>query len=102
MIRTEQAAEMADDLELLGNGSLSGDQFLAKYRSRPEDSVATTIWPYLTHFLSDADIRARDEDYRRMQEVELAKLISLLRAGASDADFCRIHFLGDSRATNAT
>jgi len=101
MIRTEQAAEIADDLELLSNGSLSEEQFHARYRSRSEDSVATTIWPYLAHFLSDTDIRARDEDYRRMQEAELAKLISLLRAGASDAELCRIHFLGDSGATNA-
>ena len=101
MTRTEQTGELADDLELLGDGSLSEDQFRAKYSSQPEDSVASIIWPYLAHFLSDADIRARDDDYRQMQETELAKLILLLRAGASDAELCRIHFLGYSGATNA-
>ncbi len=101
MTRIEQTGELADDLERLRIGGLSERGFRAKYRSQPEDSVASIIWPYLAHFLSDADIRARDDDYRKMQEAEFAKLISLLRAGASDAELCRIHFLGYSGATNA-
>jgi hypothetical protein len=101
MNRTQEAAELANDLELLGHGSVSEDEFRARYSSRQDATVATTVWPYLEHFLSDADIRARDEDYRTMQEAELAKLVSLLRADAPDSELCKVTFLGYSRPTNA-
>ena len=52
----------------------------------------------LQHFLADEDIRTRDEEYRRMQENEMRKLIRLLRTGADDATLRRITFLGAARA----
>jgi len=45
------------------------------------------------HYLADADIRARDERYRTMQEAALASLISALRSG-DIAAARRISFLG--------
>src|SRR5688572_21255379 len=91
-----EAAELADDLQLLREESISEGEFRAKYSARKDVTVVTTVWPYLEHFLSHADIRARDEEYRTMQKTELTKLVSLLRAGAPDAELRRIHFLGYS------
>ena len=100
MNRSQEAAEFADDLEVLREGRMSEDDFRAKHRESESVSVTTTVWPYLEHYLSDADIRARDEDYRTMQETELTKLISRLRAGAPDSELRQISFLGYSRDTN--
>lgn len=101
MNRIQEAAELADDLELLRRGSVSEEGFRAKYSARKDVTVASIVWPYLEHFLSDADLRARCEDYRTMQDTELAKLASLLRAAAPDSELRQIHFLGYSAATNA-
>jgi hypothetical protein len=51
----------------------------------------------LQHFLSDDDIRAKDADYREMQETEMRKLIALLRSGADRRVLSKIHFLGRSK-----
>lgn len=50
----------------------------------------------LQHFLADADIRAKDVEYRQMQETEMRKLIQLLRIGADGKALSKIHFLGTS------
>ena len=52
----------------------------------------------LQHFLADEGIRAKDQDYRRMQEEEMRKLIRLLLAGADDVTLRRITFLGAAGA----
>ena len=101
MNRSQEAAELADDLELIREGHMSEEMFRAKHRQSESVSIATTVWPYLEHYLSDADIRTRDEDYRAMQETELTKLISRLRAGEPDSELRQISFLGYSRDTNA-
>jgi hypothetical protein len=101
MSRTREAAGLADDLELLHQGSISEDTFRAKHDTPGGLTVTAVVWPYLEHFLCDGDIRATDAKYRTMQEYELAKLVALLRAGAPDSELCRIHFLGYSEVTNA-
>jgi hypothetical protein len=47
----------------------------------------------LLHYLADDDIRAKDEEYRRMQEDELRLMIRLLRDGADARRLSRIDFL---------
>jgi hypothetical protein len=55
----------------------------------------------LQHFLADEDIRARDNEYRQMQEAEMRKLIRLLRSGADCSLLSTVHFLGTSGGTRA-
>lgn len=50
----------------------------------------------LQHFLADDDIRAKDTEYRQMQEAEMRKLIRLLRSGAECSVLSSVHFLGTS------
>ena len=50
----------------------------------------------LFHFLSDADIRARDPAWRTMQESEMRKLMVLLRSEAPATKLGRISFLDAS------
>ncbi|OAI56784.1 hypothetical protein AYO49_03585 [Verrucomicrobiaceae bacterium SCGC AG-212-N21] len=100
MTRSEEADSLAQDLELLGSGTLSAEGFRARYKSS-QSAVATAVWPYVEHFLADDDIRARDDEYRTMQETELAKLVSLLRAGAPESELRQITFLGYSQSPNA-
>lgn len=48
----------------------------------------------LQHYLSDADIRAKDPEYRSMQESEMRRLIGLLRSETPISDLRLITFLG--------
>lgn len=50
----------------------------------------------LQHFLADEDIRAKDDEYRQMQEAEMRKLIRLLLSGADCRLLSAVHFLGRS------
>ena len=50
----------------------------------------------LQHFLADKDIRAKDNQYRQMQEDEMRKLIRLLRSGADCSLLSAVYFLGTS------
>jgi hypothetical protein len=52
----------------------------------------------LHHFLADQDIRAKDPEYRRMQENEMATLIRLLHEGASEGQLAKVSFLGVSES----
>lgn len=92
------------DLEKLLNGSLSNDDFRMKYYDGPNtvdlegDSQGKIpdMTDSLGHFVCDADIRARDLEYKAMQEKELRKLIHLLKTDAPRKELERITFLGDS------
>jgi hypothetical protein len=91
------ALELADDLEALLSERLTAAEFEAKYRAKYEGGVVAHsvldliagVW----HYLADADIRARDAEYREMQELEMQRLIRHLRAGRL-AEAQRITFLG--------
>jgi len=70
-----------------------------EFRERyPIQKTTIELEPVLVnveHYLADADIRARDERYRTMQDAEMARLISALRSGDLAAA-CQISFLGRS------
>ena len=90
-----QVTGLANDLESLAAGTVAEATFRDKYAAE-SPAVLRIIWPNLEHYLADADIRRRDPSYRAMQDAEMAKLVRLLRAGASDAELAKIHFLGRS------
>ena len=91
----EKRHRLADALE----GVLAGTVDLRALLKDPTAFDASLEYCYanLHHFLSDADIRARDSEYRAMQESEMRKLINLLRSDASPEKLKWITFLGKSR-----
>jgi hypothetical protein len=48
----------------------------------------------VSHFVSDSDVRERDEDYRAMQESTMRNLISALRQRAPRERLLTFSFLG--------
>lgn len=91
MANTEQLANM---LEAVLAGSLSLESVLADLTNF-EDSTKVAFHG-LQHFLTDADIRAKNSWYRTMQENEMRKLIGLLKSGADTRAIAKISFLGVS------
>jgi hypothetical protein len=89
-------ASVASDLEALLSGALSEESFRRQYPSRLGSPLLEAIWDGLEHYLADVDIRARDSTYRDFQEVELRKLILLLRQRAPFSELRRITFLSSS------
>jgi hypothetical protein len=89
------AMALADKLQRVLDGSIALDDLLDDPANRGECLDACLLG--LQHFLSDDDIRAKDADYRDMQETEMRKLIALLRSGADRQTLSKIHFLGRSK-----
>ena len=85
--------QLAVDLEALGAGTLSASDFRARYEVLSASPIAQVILPALEHFLVDTDIRRRDRSYAAMQEAALARLVQLLREGASDFELRAVTFL---------
>ena len=77
--------EFASDLEALLTGQLGRDTFESKYRAGARPRVSSELMSSVLHFLSDCDIRARDAEYRAMQEGEMRRLITSIRAGRLEA-----------------
>jgi len=91
-------SEFADDLELLLDNRLDPKKFRTKYERKWEaksDNIYDTL-ANVYHFLSDFDIHEKDPQYKKMQENEMKKLISLIRKGSSIKDMLKISFLGES------
>lgn len=86
-------AGLASDLEALMLGELTEEDFRRRYRSELTSPLLDAIWGNLEHYLADADIRAKDADYRAMQDGEMLKLIQLLRGDAPLAELQRVNFL---------
>jgi hypothetical protein len=84
----------ADDLERLLSSRLTAEEFESRYRSGREAQVLGEFIGSISHYLADADIRAREPEYRAMQEREMRLLIGHLRAGRFDharrIDFLRV------------
>lgn len=93
---------LADELEALLGEQLTAEEFEARYRVQYQAGVVPhallDLIASVAHYLSDADIRARDAEYRQMQEREMRRLIDALRAGRLE-EAARISFLGPSRGT---
>ena len=89
--------ELADELEALLSARVTIAEFEARYKAKYEAGVVphevldliAGVW----HFIADEDIRARDVEYREMQELEMYRLIRHLRGGRL-AEARRITFLG--------
>lgn len=91
----EKRHRLADTLEAV----LAGTADLAVLLKDPAafDESLEYCYANLHHFLSDEDIRAKDPEYRAMQESEMRKLIDLLRSDAGPEKLYWITFLGKSR-----
>jgi len=89
--------KFTDDLESLLNDKMSEDEILDKYEyAHRIGEEIDYILCNLSHFLSDGDIREKDDEYRGMQESEMRKLIDLIRKG--DIQKAKeINFLHDSK-----
>jgi hypothetical protein len=96
MSRDEDISRLADDLEALRTGGLSGLEFRANWQVNVVPGPPSVIWPNLEHYLADTDIRERDPAYRAMQDAEMDKLVRLLRAGAPDVELVKVTFLRHS------
>jgi len=91
-----EAAELAKDLRAVAAGTLTEVAFREKYSGRDVPEVEA-VWHGLQHYFADADIRARDAEYSRMQAQELERLIQLLESDASLGALDRVGFLGPSK-----
>jgi len=91
--------ELANELDGLLTGQVTPEQFETRYRAKYQAGVVPhdilDLIASVAHYLSDADIRARDAEYRNMQEQEMRRLIEALRGGNLDVA-ARISFLGPS------
>ena len=85
---------LASDLEALFEGALTAEDLRSRNQSGLTSTVVDTIWGNLEHHLADSDLRARDPEYRAMQNGELLKLIRLLRDDAAIVQLRRVNFLG--------
>jgi hypothetical protein len=92
---TNDVAELANDLRAIAADSLTESAFREKYSGR-EFAELQAIWHGLQHYFADADIRARDPDYGRMQKQELERLVERLEGRSSPKDLARVSFLGPS------
>lgn len=91
-------AKFISDLQKLYDGSITCDDFkynLTKYPPHLTDLITGSI----DHFLDDEKIRAKDPAYKKMQYVELKKLITLLETGASAEQIREINFLTSTTET---
>jgi hypothetical protein len=78
-------ADLADALEALLGGRLTPEEFRRAYPLRTASSEIEPILDNIEHFLSDADIRARDPRYKAMQEGAIERVIIALRSGDVEA-----------------
>ena len=74
-------------------GELSDEGFRRRYPSELDSHLRDAIWGNLEHYLADTSVRAKDAEYRTMQDLEMQKLIRLLRDDAPLAELQRVNFL---------
>ncbi len=91
--------EFLTDLKALHEEEFSCKEFYEKYLSKYKP-VDTQNLPDLVgnlgHYIDDEDLRAKDPEYKKMQNSELFKLINLVEKKASLEVMREIHFLGYS------
>jgi hypothetical protein len=70
---------LASDLQGLIDGRLGDEAILEMYFTGPINPELKEIKENIGQYLDDHDKREEDEEYRKMQEGEMRKLIHLLR-----------------------
>ena len=91
----KQRGKLAEDLEAVLSGITDLNAVLDDAPSFGEPM--RHCFHGLQHFLADADIRAKDPEYKSMQYSEMRKLIHLLKSDAGPAQLEAVHFLGQSK-----
>jgi hypothetical protein len=82
-------------LAQLQNGEFGGDEALDALANLAalKTPGLEELFGNLHHYIADADIRAKDPGYRKLQDSEMTKLITRLRTGEL-ARANRVTFLG--------
>ena len=89
----DRATIFAEELEAVRAGRAPIAKLWSQYVSQADSSQFEEILSFVEHYVADADIRAKDSQYREMQEREFDRLLAHLRAGRiSEAK--RVTFLG--------
>ena len=96
MNSTKNWIKLADDLENLLQNKIGPEQFRTKYDFESLSFNTQTILAHVEHFLCDYDIRFKDPQYKKMQESEMEKLITLIRKSGPLEKILSIHFLGET------
>lgn len=84
--------DIVQDLRRLLVGGLTEQQFRVRYQVTSCPPGMASAWHGIEHWLADADIRACDPEYRRMQEAEMERLIELVASGAPQSELKRASF----------
>ena len=77
---------------LLSVQPTEADSLIADLPSNLHDD-AVDVLANVAHFVSDFDIRVRDDGYREMQEAHMRRLIQALRSGAPREQLLKFNFL---------
>ncbi len=96
MSATENWKELACDLEGLLENKIDANHIRNKYEFRSLSSDTQIIIAHVEHFLCDYDLRLKDPQYKEMQELEMKKLIALIRKDGPKEKILNIHFLGET------
>jgi hypothetical protein len=70
---------LANDLQGLLDGRIGDEAILETYFTGPTDPALKEIKENIGQYLDDRGRREEDEEYQKMQEEEMRKLIHLLR-----------------------
>ncbi|MBI4606690.1 MAG: hypothetical protein HY721_32400 [Planctomycetes bacterium] len=99
MTERDVLSAFADDLERFRDGELGADEVRARYWKAGLPAQIAKAMPWVEHFVADADLRAKDPGYRRMQEECLRELVLHLRRGTPASELPCISFLRPPRRT---
>lgn len=91
----DQYLNLAADLDAYLEGRIGEEAILDRYFTEKTDPRLRTIKENIGQYIDDYDRRMEDDDYRRMQEGEMRKLIHLLRIGYVE-EAGKINFLYES------
>ena len=94
--RQQSLSDLADGLERILSASAEDvDQIYNELKSQHDEHPgASDVLANVSHFASDVDSRAKDDDYRDMQERTMREFIRALQRGAPREELMALHFLG--------
>lgn len=89
-------ANLANDLEGLMAGKITGDKLRAKYPAEAMGERGPIIWQALERFIGDGSRRAKDASYAHMQLSQMRTLIHLLGNDGTTEAFAEVTFQDNS------